>query len=166
VIRLATRSDAVSFAEVIVAAQSTWLSWAGDAFQPYDTADLVRTWEARLSRDSTVALCDEQDGTLVAVASAGLESDSFEPSHVSDTAAHLSTLFARPEVHGSRVGQCLHDALLVELASRKFSTVRLWVPTGAARARRFYLRNGWLETGAVTNFAGLERIEMRRQVTS
>jgi periplasmic divalent cation tolerance protein len=99
------------------------------------------------------------------IRAAGPEHSSFEPSDTADTSAHLSTLFARPETHGSGVSQGLHDSLLTELAARGFTTVRLWVPAGADQACRFYIRNKWEETGRFTTFAGLERVEMRRPVS-
>jgi ribosomal protein S18 acetylase RimI-like enzyme len=165
VIRTATRDDAEAFATVITAAQATWVSWAGAAFQPYQAGHLAEHWSSRLTDPATLAFvaCTEQ-GQVVAVAAAGPEAASFEPSDTSADSAHLSTLFALPESHGSGVAQELHDHLLVALGHAGYRTVRLWVPEGAAQARRFYERNGWTLTGKTTVFAGLARVEMRRSV--
>jgi GNAT superfamily N-acetyltransferase len=78
--------------------------------------------------------------------------------------AHLSTLFALPENHGTGAAQAFHDQLLVTLTEAACRTVRLWVPEGATRARRFYERNGWLLTGRRTVFAHLPRVEMRQPI--
>jgi GNAT superfamily N-acetyltransferase len=162
VIRTAISADAYAFAEVITAAQSTWIEWAGEALTPYDVAELTVTWRARLEDPTTIAHISVTGGRITAVAAAGPEAASFQPSRLESTSAHLSTLFALPETHGDGSTQALHDAVLAELAARGYQTVRLWVPAGAQRARRFYERNGWAATGATTLFAGLERVEMRR----
>lgn len=67
-------------------------------------------------------------------------------------------------MHGTGAAQELHDVLLALLRERHYTTVRLWVPDGALRARRFYIRNDWTETGTTTCFVGLARVEMRRSV--
>lgn len=101
---------------------------------------------------------------MIAVVAAGPEAASFEPSRISADSAHLSTLFALPESHGSGAAQKLHDHLLSALEHAGYRTVRLWVPERAAQARRFYEKNGWTPTGKETVFAGIARIEMRRLV--
>jgi GNAT superfamily N-acetyltransferase len=166
VIRTATRDDAEAFATVVTAAQVTWASWAGEAFQPYEAGQLAEQWSSRLTDPATLAFvaCTEQ-GQVVAVAAAGPEAASFEPSDASTCSAHLSTLFALPECHGSGAAQELHDHLLAALRHAGYRTVRLWVPEGAAQARRFYERNGWTLTGKTTVFAGLTRVEMRSPIS-
>ena len=147
---------------MITAAQSTWVEWAGAALTPYDVAELTATWRARLEDPTTIAFVSLTEERITAVAAAGPEAASFQPSRIEDVSAHLSTLFALPETHGDGSTQALHSAVLVELAACGYETVRLWVPAGASRARRFYERNDWAATGATTLFAGLERVEMRR----
>lgn len=166
-IRTASTADAEAFAVVITAAQATWVSWAGEAFQPYDARQLAEQWSSRLIDSATTAFvaCAEK-GQVVAVAAAGPEAASFEPSDTSADSAHLSTLFALPETHGSGVARGLHDHLLASLRHTGYRTVRLWVPEGAAQARRFYERNGWTLTGKTTVFAALTRVEMRRDTTA
>jgi GNAT superfamily N-acetyltransferase len=162
-IRPATRDDAQAFATVVTASQSTWTSWAGDAFQPYNPEQLVTQWAARLDDPDTIAfVTTDVAGHVTAVASAGPEATSFEPSNLGRKSAHLSTLFALPENHGTGEAQSLHDQLLITLVEADYHTIRLWVPEGATRARRFYERNGWLLTGHRTVFAHLPRVEMRR----
>lgn len=162
-LRLATRDDAQAFAAVVTAAQSTWASWAGDAFRPYDPEQLVTQWAARMDDHATIAfVATDVAGHVIAVAVAGPEATSFEPSNPGWDSAHLSTLFVLPENHGTGEAQALHDQLLVTLTEAGYRTVRLWVPEGASRARRFYDRNGWLLTAHRTVFAHLPRVEMRR----
>lgn len=165
VIRPASKDDAKAFANVVAAAQETWVSWAGVEFQPYDAEQLSEQWSQRLDDLTTTSfVCTDANGLVIAVAAAGPEARSFEPSSTRPDSAHLSTLFALPDYHGSGAAQELHDHLLSSLAAESYGTVRLWVPREASRARRFYTRNGWVETGTETNFAGLLRTELRRSI--
>lgn len=162
-IRAATKGDAEAFAVVITSAQATWLSFAGEAFQPYEARQLAEQWSHRLEDPTTLAfVAYDEGGQVVAVAAAGPEATSFEPSSASTDSAHLSTLFALPESHGTGVAQELHDHVLAALRCAGYRTVRLWVPAEAAQARRFYERNSWALTGKTALFAGLTRVEMRR----
>lgn len=162
-LRRATPSDAHSFAQVITEAQASW-TWAGDGLERYETDSLATSWESRLSQIDTVAWCWIVKDMVVGVVAAGPEHASLEPSSEVTTSAHLSTLFVLPEAHGTGAAQQLHDALLGDLVELGYTSVRLWVPEGAARARSFYARNGWAATGGATTFAGLDRLELRRQL--
>jgi GNAT superfamily N-acetyltransferase len=58
-------------------------------------------------------------------------------------------LFVRPAWHGHGTATALVRAAGAEALTRGFSHMRLWTPEGAARARRFYEREGWALTGRV-----------------
>ncbi len=164
-IRPANKDDATAIAYVIATAQKTWVTWAADEFQPYDITQLSEQWAQRLDDCTAISIVyTDARGYIVAVAAAGPEASSFKPSSMSSDSAHLSTLFVLPDSHGSGAAQDLHDHLLSALAAEGFRTVRLWVPQDANRARRFYARNGWDETGMQTHFAGLLRAELRRNI--
>ncbi len=164
-IRVANKDDAAAIAYVIATAQKTWVTWVGDEFQPYDVAHLSEQWSQRLDDLATISFVfTDARGYVIAVAAAGPEASSLKPSSTRLDSAHLSTLFALPDSHGSGVAQDLHDHLLAALVTERYCTVRLWVPQDANRARRFYARNGWAETGMQTHFAGLQRTELRRSI--
>ena len=164
-IRLANKDDTEAIAYVVATAQKTWVTWAGDELQLYDVAHLSEQWAQRLDDLTTISVVyTDARGHVVAVAAAGPEALSFKPSSTSPDSAHLSTLFVLPDSHGSGVAQNLHDHLLSALSAERYCTVRLWVPRDANRARRFYARNRWDETGIQTHFAGLPRTELRRRI--
>ena len=73
-IRSATKDDAKAFASIIVAAQATWVSWAGEDSQSYDAKQLAEQWSSRLIDPAEFAFvaCTE-NGPVVAVAAAGPE---------------------------------------------------------------------------------------------
>jgi ribosomal protein S18 acetylase RimI-like enzyme len=165
VIRLANKDDTEAIAYVVSTAQKTWVTWAGAELQLYDVAQLSEQWSQRIDDLTTISFVyTDARGHVVAVASAGPEALSFKPSSTSPDSAHLSTLFALPDFHGSEAAQDLHDHLLSALTAKRYCTVRLWVPRDADRARRFYARNGWAATGVQTHFAGLLRTELRRSI--
>lgn len=163
VIRRADAADSLSFANVIVQAQSTWLEWGGASFEPYELPKLTDQYTEMLRRDHTQAfmLFDALD-TPLAVAAAVPESVSYEPSTLDTASAHLSALFTLPQYHGTGVSQTLHNHTIDKLAESGYKTARLWVPSEAGRSVCFYTKNLWDMTGGRTYFAGLERLEMRR----
>lgn len=164
-IRLANKDDTEAIAYVIATAQKTWATWAGDELQLYDVAQLSEQWSQRIDDLTTISFVyTDAHGHVVAVAAAGPEALSFKPSSTRPASAHLSTLFVLPDSHGSGAAQKLHDHLLSALTEERYCTVRLWVPQDASRARRFYARNRWDETGIQTHFAGLLRTELRRSI--
>ena len=80
--------------------------------------------------------------------------------------AHLWQLFVRPPHWGSGLATRLH-ALAVEAATNQgYTMMRLHTPSGQARARRFYEREGWQAAGAHAADAvlGLETVEYRRRL--
>jgi GNAT superfamily N-acetyltransferase len=81
---------------------------------------------------------------------------------------NLWQLFVRPAWQGRGVATQLMSAAVDEARARGSNHMRLWTPQGAARARRFYEREGWTLTGGIheeTPF-GLPVIEYARKVTA
>jgi GNAT superfamily N-acetyltransferase len=60
---------------------------------------------------------------------------------------NLWQLFVRATWQGRGVGQRLIRSAVTEAHTRGFARLRLGTPRGAARARRFYERDGWTLTG-------------------
>ena len=59
---------------------------------------------------------------------------------------NLWQLFVRPPWQGRGVATELMRAAGAEARRRGFTRMRLWTPRDAARARRFYEREGWTAT--------------------
>jgi GNAT superfamily N-acetyltransferase len=83
------------------------------------------------------------------------------------TLAHLGHLFVRPRHWGSGVAAQLLARATTAAAGRGFRTMRLFVPAGQARARRFYAREGFAAVGEPVDFGlGLPVLEYRRSLVS
>jgi GNAT superfamily N-acetyltransferase len=84
---------------------------------------------------------------------------SFQP--VADPAlAHLGHLFVKPPYWGSGVATQLLARARTAAAGRGFAAMRLFVPVGQGRARRFYTREGFIAVGDPFDFGlGLPVLE-------
>ena len=60
---------------------------------------------------------------------------------------YLWQMFVRRDWQGSGLAGALMDRVLEEARRRGYDRMVLWTPAGAARARRFYEREGWELTG-------------------
>jgi GrpB-like predicted nucleotidyltransferase (UPF0157 family)/GNAT superfamily N-acetyltransferase len=63
------------------------------------------------------------------------------------TLAHLRQLFLAPDHWGTGLARRLHGHAMAAAGERGFTAMRLFTPTGQARARRFYEREGWRVDG-------------------
>jgi len=61
--------------------------------------------------------------------------------------AHLGHLFVKPAYWGSGVAAQLLTRARTAANARGFAAMRLFVPAGQARARRFYTREGFTQAG-------------------
>ncbi len=61
--------------------------------------------------------------------------------------AHLRQLFLAPDFWGTGLASALHARATEAARQRGFTSMRLFTPTGQARARRFYEREGWTVDG-------------------
>lgn len=82
----------------------------------------------------------EADGRIVGVVLAGPDPD--DP-----TLGHLARLYVDPDRWGAGIGTALHDVAIADLVARRFPTATLWVLEDNLRARRWYERLGWTQTG-------------------
>ena len=79
--------------------------------------------------------------------------------------AYLWQLFVRPGFWGAGIATTLHAAMLEEMRARGYEAARLFTPSGQARARRFYEREGWVPGGSgFDELIALEVIEYRLEL--
>ncbi len=81
----------------------------------------------------------ELGGRIVGFTHVGPSGDTDAP----PATAELYTLYLHPDVWGRGHGGELMEAALDRLSCDGYATVTLWMLSTNARARRFYLRQGW-----------------------
>jgi ribosomal protein S18 acetylase RimI-like enzyme len=133
------------------------LSEAPDAFGSTYDRDLSRTtaeWQRWLSPGATFIL-DAPGGANGLVAG---QLDATDP-----TAVQLMAMWVHPAIRGAGAADELVAGVIAWAASEGARTVRLDVFQGNARARHFYERLGFRETGQSTAHERDGRIEVRME---
>jgi GNAT superfamily N-acetyltransferase len=168
VTRLAQPADAEALSAVLAEAFAGYREWAPSGWAPpVLSAAVVSGLAGALARPDVwclVALDAEEIIGHVAVSLFTMENPEPPPPGT----INLWQLFVRPECHGQGVATGLMDAAVGEAQRRGFNRMRLWTPEGAARARRFYEREGWVRTGDihVDSPFGLPVVEYARGLDS
>lgn len=133
-IRLAGADEAEVLFEIQKAASLAGLGhvFPADRF-PYPDDAVRERWREVVGGPNHQALVAETEGEAVGVAA--IEGD------------WINGFYVRPERWGSGVAPALHDAALEVIRRSGAASAHLWVLDANARARRFYERRGWRETG-------------------
>jgi len=147
--RPATPDDAPAILATVAEGFDGYREWAPDDWSPPGlTPAVLARVRARLSDAQfwyLVALDRREMAGHVALAPATVE----EPAPPPPGETYLAQMFVRRPWQGSGVAAALMAAAVAEAGGRGFAGLRLWTPQGAARARRFYEREGWTATGEV-----------------
>lgn len=164
-LRDATPADARALATVQVA---SWRA-AYRGLMPDEVLDglsvpeLGRVWSGRFAarppRTSVVVATDAR--RLVGFAAAGpplVPTDRADP-----TSGDLYALYLDPDRWGRGIGTSLQTAALDRLGTHGFTHAGLWVLEGNQRARRFYHRTGWTDTGRTRIDRGPQDIELHER---
>ncbi len=70
----------------------------------------------------------------------------FGPAATNSQMGEVYGLYVHPTFWGEGSAQALMDEAIQSM-SKSFPSAVLWTHIGAARARRFYTKSGWFETG-------------------
>ena len=146
VIRPATPADAPAIARVHTTSwRETYAGLMPDDFLAHMTSEDMRQrreagWERTISKRLETVLVAEQDGNVMAFASAGAARD--HPGY----AAELMTLYALKSAQGRGLGRALFAEIVGKLAAEGVPNLALWV-LDANLTRRWYLRQGGREAG-------------------
>ena len=148
-LRRAAPADAAGLAANVADGFATYLEWAPARWAPPEiTPAALARLRSRLSSDDVWCLVAlEREGVIGHVLLAPTSGE--EPQPAPPGVTNLAQMFVRRGWHGAGVAAALIGAAVAEADRRGFTTIRLWTPKGAARARRFYEREGWSATGAV-----------------
>jgi GNAT superfamily N-acetyltransferase len=147
--RAGTPADAPVLAQAVAAGFEGYRAWARPAWRPPDEASPrgIRELRERLVAPGVWSRRALDGGRVGHVL--------FEPARASrDWAdvvpgvAHVAHVFVDEAWWGSGLAARLLAAAVAEARAQGYRAARLWTPAGQARARAFYAREGWHETGA------------------
>ncbi|MFN2466520.1 MAG: N-acetyltransferase family protein [Gaiellaceae bacterium] len=163
--RVASAADAPVIAEILTEAVEGYRAWAPEWSPPPRDQEEAFLGPA-LSRSDVWFLLAIRDGKAVGhVALSPFTMVQPEPPPAGTV--NLWQLFVRPPWQGRGVATELMRAAEAEAWRRGFTRMRLWAPRDAARARRFYEREGWTATGSTHSSAsvGLPLVQYARALT-
>ncbi len=132
-IRRATDDDLVTLLDLERQASSVGLAHVFGPDLPFPSDDVLARWRIVLGDPDLVTLLDLDESGPVGYAAYG-----------DQWLRHFGYL---PRCWGSGRADRLHDAVLAGLAAQGAQTAYLWVLVDNHRARSFYARRGWTDTG-------------------
>lgn len=146
-IRRARPPDAATLATTLAEAFDSYRVWAPTGWSPPDhTAEATDALALALSRADVwclVARCDGNPAGHVALA----PRTAVQPEDAPTGTVNLWQMFVRQAWHGRGIASLLMLSAIAEARRRGYTRIRLWTPRDAARARRFYEREGFTLTG-------------------
>ena len=165
-IRPATPADAEAMDALAIAGIATYAAFAAEGWTPPIAGEAVERTRGWLGDDEAFALVAEdehgaQAGHVMFVPGIRARMVAEDPE-----LAHLGQLFLRRDHWGTGLATDLLRQATAEAARRGFTAMRLFCASGQDRARRFYEREGWSQTGPRHFDAeiGLDIVEYRRRV--
>ena len=164
--RAITEADTAKLASAVAAAFLLYRDFAPPGWQP-PTADseatLLERWIADAGFWGEAAF---DDATLAGHAAFIPAADHFFRPGRDATAAHLLHLFVSPDFWGTGLASELMARAGAAAIARGHDSMRLFVPEGQRRARRFYEREGFGAVGEPFEFGlGIPALEYRRALT-
>ncbi|MFI6320198.1 GNAT family N-acetyltransferase [Nonomuraea sp. NPDC050556] len=129
-------------------AESWRAAYAGFFDQEFFDTALHRRrtrWHAVLAEGRDIVMLGAVDGRPLAFSSMGPS-----PSHPGS--AEIFGFYGHPDGWGSGVAKVLIAASLDALRQRGFTHAHLWTLRDTPQSRRFYLKTGFAESGAVRGF--------------
>ncbi|GAA2756543.1 GNAT family N-acetyltransferase [Actinopolymorpha rutila] len=152
-VREADRGDATAIGEIHAAAWMAGFAHLLDHDYLTAAADRRRgMWteligDRRMRRSTVLVAVPEADGQPVAFAHIGPAGVWNDGKELSTDLGEIYGFYAHPSVWGSGVSTMLMSHAWISLAGQAFAKVCLWTLEGACRARRFYGKSGFRETG-------------------
>ena len=164
VVRAGSRSDIGGMADNLMEGFASYRTWTKGEWELPARTEMLLGMMQRFTKDGSwcfVGFHDHQPAGHV-MARPELNGDGDKLADVS----RITHLFVRRDYWGSGLADTLHDMMLDSMRERGYTSSVLWTPVGAARARAFYKRNGWQETGELEpeSDLGLELLEYRLEL--
>ena len=162
--RAGSRSDIGGMADNLMEGFASYRTWTKGEWELPARTEMLLGMMQRFTKDGSwcfVGFHDHQPAGHV-MARPELDEDGEKLADVS----RITHLFVRRDFWGSGLADTLHDMMLDSMRERGYTSAVLWTPVGAARARAFYKRKGWQETGELEpeSDLGLELLEYRLEL--
>jgi GNAT superfamily N-acetyltransferase len=162
--RLAGPADAAVIAGITRAGFATW-EWAGAwTPSPVDVEDdQIAEW---LAKPGVWCLLATAGGVPAGQTTLSPAYTDDEPREEIPGLCHLRHLFLTSEWHGSGLAAHLLEAAMDHGREAGYERARLWTPRDNARARAFYRREGWRESGVelANSKFGMSLIQLVREL--
>jgi len=166
-IRRATPEDTPAVAQLLADGFASYRAFAPEGWQPPVPHEQERlAIEGLLGRESVWFVVAEDDAGHAG--QCGVHPASTQRAMRGDPlpgAAQLWQLFVRQDLWGEGLADRLHGLALQAMHERDYEWARLHTPSGQARARHFYEKRGWRESGVSLadppDLAGLPMVEYR-----
>jgi len=138
----------------------TYRDWAAPGWEPPDIASRaeVARLRDRLRRGSSWARLAFAADALAGHVFFEVGRELGPPYREIPLMAHLAHLFVAREWWGSGLAPALLGEAVERMRAGGFMQGRLWTPSGQRRARAFYAREGWRETGTEWFDGGLQLV--------
>lgn len=147
-------SDGKDLLHLVDIAFAGQLSWGGAS---ESKAELEERLGAAKTGKKTLVI---KDSTPAAFSMFLPEKHSYNPRpKARDDSAHLAAFYLQTDYWGSGLALELMEWTAEEMLRSGFVQARLWTPAVAERARAFYEKEGWKESGRTFVFADLVRVE-------
>lgn len=158
--RRATLEDAETLARIAAPGFESYREFGPPTYEPPSLE-----FEAGLFRE---ALGDPDYWCVIACDEAGpVGQVAFRAREIEPGLVHFQRLFLLPRGWGTGLAQELLHSALEEMRARGFARTRLFTPSGHARARRFYEREGFVVHGdpfPEPRLGELEVVEYQRKL--
>jgi GNAT superfamily N-acetyltransferase len=146
--RTATRRDALAVAELVAAGFATYRAFAPPGWQPrpamQEEAELHGVLSSGDVRSRIAVTPEARTAGFTAWRPATARTDPPEPI---PGRAHLRALFVASAWQGTGLATELLAWSVGGMRDSGFDSAQLWTPTDHTRARAFYEREGWRDTG-------------------
>jgi predicted N-acetyltransferase YhbS len=136
------------------------------AFEPYRDKYTPEAFTDTVLTPDTIRARLGQMGVFVAVTSAGRIVGTIACSVVTSGEGHLRGMAVLPEWHGRGIAGELLQSAEEELAGKGCSRVTLDTTEPLRRAVRFYAKHGYVTSGRISNFFGMNLHEHVKDLKS
>ncbi len=159
-VREGARHDLAAMADNLESGFLSYRTWANANWEPPSRVEMLLGMMQRFQHDGSWSFVGFADNEPAGHVTARPDVDEHEQPIAGVT--RLTHLFLRRDYWGSGLADLLYARMLESMIERGYTKSVLWTPSGAARARAFYAKRDWLETGGVEdadNGLGLELVE-------